>query len=227
MFHGELPIDTQAPDPERELEATRQTLAQGLEVLRLHPAPGVTEQLSRLALLLADWAPKMNLTGHRGADSIARRLILDAVALANVLPEYESLVDLGSGAGFPGLPLAILRQDRPVVSVEARAKRISFQKTVVRTLGLENVTVVQGRIEELPPTQGQCVIAQAVAAPASVTELMLPWCRTDGWMAVPGTPESLAALPPAAPGCEPGEIRRYQVPLQGADRRVWITRPTS
>lgn len=228
MFHGEHLIDSQPQDPERELETTRQTLAQGLEALRLHPGQPTTDKLARLAVLLADWAPKMNLTGHRGPDAIARRLILDAIALANVLPDFDSLADLGSGAGFPGLPIAILFPDRPVISVEARAKRVSFQRTVVRSLALENVSIIQGRVEDLVPSPCQGVVAQAVAAPEKVIAWMSPWCRSDGWMAVPGSPESLAhlpELPDSDPTCEAGEIRRYQVPLQGADRRVWLTRP--
>jgi 16S rRNA (guanine527-N7)-methyltransferase len=169
----------------------------------------------------------MNLTGHRGADAIARRLILDAVALFNVLPDFDSLADLGSGAGFPGLPIAILYPDRRLVSVEARAKRVSFQRAVVRKLGLENVEIIQSRIENVEPVVCQAVVAQAVVPPDQIAALLLPWCRSDGWIAAPGTPESLAEIPPETAGTEPGEIRRYQVPLAGSDRRVWLTRPAA
>jgi 16S rRNA (guanine527-N7)-methyltransferase len=231
MFHGEHIIQDRNQDPEQDpeqvLEATRTTLADGLEALRLHPGHASTDKLARLAVLLADWAPKMNLTGHRGADAIARRLILDAVALFNVLPDFDSLADLGSGAGFPGLPIAILYPDRRLVSVEARAKRVSFQRAVVRKLGLENVEIIQSRIENVEPVVCQAVVAQAVVPPDQIAPLLLPWCRSDGWIAAPGTPESLAEIPPETAGTEPGEIRRYQVPLAGSDRRVWLTRPAA
>jgi 16S rRNA (guanine527-N7)-methyltransferase len=225
MFHGEHIIQDQNQDPEQVREATRTTLAEGLEALRLHPGHAGTDKLAQLAVLLAEWAPKMNLTGHRGPDAIARKLILDAIALFNVLPDFDSLADLGSGAGFPGLPIAILYPDRRLVSVEARAKRVSFQRTVVRKLGLKNVEVIQSRIENVEPIVCQAVVAQAVVPPDQIASLLLPWCSSDGWIAAPGTPESLAVMPSETAGAEPGEIRRYQVPLAGADRRVWLTCP--
>lgn len=216
-------MDPQSPDPDQEFEAARATLAQGLEALRLH-GPSTTDKLARLSLLLAQWAPRMNLTGHRGAEEIARRLVLDAVALINVLPTFRTLADLGSGAGFPGLPIAILFPDRALISVESRSRRCAFQKTVVRTLGLENVTVLQRRIEDPDPQPADAVLAQAVAPPDRVMDLMLPWSSPGGWMAAPGTPESLASLPVPTPGQDSGEIRPYRVPLEGVDRRVWLTR---
>ena len=79
----------------------------------------------------------------------------------------------------------------------------------------------------LEPIVCQAVIAQAVVPPDQVAGLLLPWCRSDGWIAAPGTPESLAEIPRETAGTEPGEIRRYQVPLAGADRRVWLTRPAA
>lgn len=219
---GNGTIDNQSPDPQQEFEAARRTIKLGLEALQVHRDPDTLDRFARLSVILAEWAPKMNLTGHRGAEAIAQRLVLDAVALIRSLPTYECLADLGSGAGFPGLPLAVLFPDRELISVEARSKRVSFQKTVIRELGLTNVKVRLGRIEELEPTPCDAVVAQAVAAPDKVVALMLPWCKAGGWMAIPGTPASLASPPPAAPTHSQPEVRTYQVPLGGAERRVWL-----
>ena len=216
-------MDPQSPDPEQEFETVRATLARGLEALRLH-GPPETDKLAKLCLLLAEWAPRMNLTGHRGAEEIARRLVLDAVALISVLPDFRTLADLGSGAGFPGLPIAILFPDRALISVESRSRRCAFQKTAVRTLGLGNVTILQRRIEDPDPQPVDAVLAQAVAPPDRILDLMLPWASPGGWMAVPGTPESLSSPPVPAPGQDAGEIRPYRVPLDGVERRVWLTR---
>lgn len=219
---GNETIDKQNPDPQQEYEVARRTIELGLEALQVRRDTDTLHRFARLSVILAEWAPKMNLTGHRGAEAIAQRLVLDAVALISSLPPYERLVDLGSGAGFPGLPIAVLFPDRELISVEARSKRVSFQKTVVRELGLTNVKVRLGRIEELEPAPCDGVVAQAVAAPDKVVDLMLPWCEANGWMAIPGTPASLAAPPPAAATHSEPEVRTYQVPLGGAERRVWL-----
>lgn len=205
----------------------RCTIVRGLETLQLYPVATIIDRLARLAMFLSDWAPRMNLTGHRGADKIARRLILDALALIKVLPDFKNLADLGSGAGFPGLPIAILFPERAVVSVEARSRRVSFQRTVVRELGIVNVTILHGRIESLDPLTADGVVAQAVAPPERVLDWMLPWCEDGGWIAIPGSKASLASPPPPAPSHERAEVRRYRVPLQGTDRRVWLARKRS
>jgi 16S rRNA (guanine527-N7)-methyltransferase len=214
----------QRPTPESELTIAREVIARGLEALALDPEPLVVDRLTSLAGLLSSWAPRMNLTGHRGAEEIARRLILDALALIESLPEFESLADLGSGAGFPGLPIAILFPDRKLVSVEARSRRVSFQRTVVRELGIQNVTILHGRIESLAPQPCHGVVAQAVAPAERVLEWLLPWCEDGGWLAIPGSEESLASPPRDAPTHEDAEVRSYRVPLEGADRRVWLAR---
>lgn len=233
MFHGERPghvprgtepIDPQIPTTDEGSEAARESISLGLVALGYDCEPAVIDRLAQLASLLSSWAPRMNLTGHRGADTIARRLILDALALIKVLPDFEKLADLGSGAGFPGLPIAILFPGRTVVSVEARSRRVSFQKTVVRELALENVTIALGRIESLDPVLADGVVAQAVAPPDRVLDLMLPWCVDGGWLAIPGSADSLSRPPLAAASHTQSEELRYRVPLEGADRRVWLAR---
>ncbi len=209
---------------EEEREAVRAILELGLEALGYDRGPATLDRLAELTLLLSSWAPRMNLTGHRGPDTIARRLVLDALALIRVLPDFEKLADLGSGAGFPGLPIAILFPDRAIISVESRSRRVSFQKTVVRELGLENTTVLLGRIEELDPIQADGVVAQGVAPPARVLDWMLPWCRDGGWLAIPGTPDSLSSAPAPGPSHSRSRELSYRVPLEGAERRVWVAK---
>lgn len=239
MFHGERNPVPRAPEPppgtprphkghpsvlEEEREAVRAILELGLEALGYDRGPATLDRLAELTLLLSSWAPRMNLTGHRGPDTIARRLVLDALALIRVLPDFEKLADLGSGAGFPGLPIAILFPDRAIISVESRSRRVSFQKTVVRELGLENTTVLLGRIEELDPIQADGVVAQGVAPPARVLDWMLPWCRDGGWLAIPGTPDSLSSAPAPGPSHSRSRELSYRVPLEGAERRVWVAK---
>jgi len=179
----------------------------------------VVARLARLAVLVASWNRRMNLTGHRTAETVARRLVLDALALARVLPCFDELADLGSGAGFPGLPIAIRHPERQVTLVESRERRHHFQRSVLRELGLTNVRALRGRAEQLEPIPHAAVVAQAVADPL---DWMLPWARPGGLLVLPsGDP------PPPAPchrAASAFELARYRVPLGGASRTAWIGR---
>jgi len=197
-------------------------IAEGLAETRLGFDPERVDSLAQLAVLVARWGRAINLSGHRSPDAVTRGLILDAAAMLNVLPVFESFSDLGSGAGFPGIPMAILEPSRSLVSVEARRKRIFFQRAAVRELGIGNVEIRQGRFEELEPRPSSMVVAQAVAAPERVLEWMLPWCEVGGLLVIPGG-ESPPELPSDLPVTDP-EIREYRVPLGGRARTLWCAR---
>ena len=157
---------------------------------------------------------------------MVRRLILDAAALDASLPwEIGTLADVGSGAGFPGLPLAILHPERTVRLVEARERRHHFQRMAVRALGLGNVETYHGRAESLAPCPGDAAIAQGAARPPCAAALLLPWVRPEGWLIVPGSSRAPRVGEP--PGVGSQGIVRYQVPLGGAARSFWWGRRQS
>lgn len=217
MFHVE-----RGEPPTPEAEEASAILRDGLGELLLPEE--LVPPLATLAVLLAQWAARMNLTGHRTPVAIARRLILDALALGEALPtgEPRSLADLGSGAGFPGLPLAVRWPASHVSLVEARERRHHFQRTAVRTLGLVNAEPRRGRIEGLEPRPHQVVVAQALAQPERAIALMLPWVEPGGWLVLPRSAE---AEPVEAPReLEAGRTIRYQVPAGGPGRTIWIAR---
>jgi len=212
----------QAADPDDEL---LDLLTRGLAGLTRTdptpaPLPAALERLRSLALLLARWSRSHNLTAHRQPAAIVRRLVLDAAALTAVLPPFRSVADLGSGAGFPGLPIAILFPQAHVVLVEARERRHHFQRAAVRELGVSNAEPVRGRLEELEPRPSDVAIAQALASPSRALELGLAWVRPGGLLALPGgdTPPS----PPAHPGIASSRVARYAVPLGGPERTLWL-----
>jgi len=179
------------------------------------------EALLELAILVERWALRINLTGHRTAESVIRRLILDSAALASVIPAaMGSLVDVGSGAGFPGLPLAILHPERQVLLIEARVRRHHFQRMVIRELGLVNVEARHGRAESLSPSPHDAGIAQAAAPPPEAVALLLPWVRPGGWLIVPGA--SRAPKVGLQAGVDREGIVRYRVPLGGPARSLWL-----
>jgi 16S rRNA (guanine527-N7)-methyltransferase len=203
----------------------RTVLCEGLIALGLTASAAQIEALVELAQLLERWAGRMNLTGHRGLEAIAQRLIVESAALLAQLPELPSLADLGSGAGFPGLPIAVLRPDCQVTLIEARERRHHFQRAAVRALGLENALPVLGRAESLAPTPHAAAVAQAVARPERVLRWMLPWVEKGGLLLLPCSktrPEILST--PFDHEFSFEAWCPYEVPPDGPARGIWIAR---
>lgn len=213
----------QETDPTASAE--RSLLNEGLAELELDVSEKQREALLELAAILEQWAERINLTAHRSGEAIVRRLILDAAALSKVLPDAARIADLGSGAGFPGLPLAILRPDSTLTSIEARERRHYFQRAAIRTLGLSNAHAEHGRLESLTPTPHDLVISQALAKPGVALEWMTPWAAPGGLLAIPG-----GATPPVLPEVKTIEsqgVTRYAVPCGGPERTLWLGRRRS
>lgn len=100
--------------------------------------------------LLLEWNEKFNLTAITDKDEIEEKHFIDSIELANFFDlKNKTLIDIGSGAGFPGIPLAIVEPSLKVTLLEATGKRVTFLKEVVKELNLKNVEVIQGRAEEL------------------------------------------------------------------------------
>ncbi len=105
--------------------------------------------MARFAEALLAWAPRINLTGVRSLDELADEHLADALAIVPHLPAYARVLDVGSGGGLPGIPLAIARPDLQLTLLEPRAKRVAFLRHALRLLSrTEDVRVVHGRLEE-------------------------------------------------------------------------------
>ncbi len=131
---------------------TAQAVDQALQAASL-PAVGHPE-LSRLAAygnLLLHWNSRMNLTAIRDTDGVVRRHIVESVAASLALPPgIATLLDYGSGAGLPGIPIAIVRGAIDVTLAESQSKKVAFLREAVRSLEL-SATIHAGRVEALPP----------------------------------------------------------------------------
>ncbi len=121
--------------------------------LRNHLSPAQHEAFDLYARKLLDARRRTNLTSLRDRDAIERRLFLESIALLNTLTDAGAVespvIDIGTGAGIPGLPLKIVRADLQLTLLEATGKKVRFLEEVVRHLGLNGVRVLQGRAEEL------------------------------------------------------------------------------
>jgi 16S rRNA (guanine527-N7)-methyltransferase len=200
-------------------------LERGLATLSLEPDSERLGQLAELVFLLSHWAQRINLTGHRDPVEMTGRLVLDAAALTRALPELDSassVADLGSGAGFPGLPLAILHPRLDVHLVDSRLKRHHFQREARRKLKLSRVHSILGRSDQVEPVCCDIVVAQAMSRPERALELMIPWAKPNGLIVLPA---SQSAAEPKCPA-RLGEIerRQYSVPETHTKRVLWLAR---
>lgn len=139
------PDDPAAPLPPERFEEILRRKAPGF-LTSLDPA--VIASVSIFLAELDRWRRRTNLTGTLTADELAEHA-LESLVGSELIANGERVIDIGSGAGFPGLPLAILRSDLAVTLLEPRGKRAAFLRHVGRTLGLPNATVLEGRIEEV------------------------------------------------------------------------------
>ncbi len=186
------------------------TLEQGLRQLGCQ-AP--VETLSQYLRLLDKWNRAYNLTAVRDMEAMVSRHILDSLA---ILPwvKGECLLDVGSGAGFPGIPLAIANPQLHVVLLDSNGKKIRFLQEAKRVLSLVNVDIIQTRVENYHPSHGFDTVTSRAF---SELEQMITWTShliaQDGiWLAMKGRyPEAeLASL------YHPYRVETYTIPgLEG------------
>lgn len=140
----------------------------------------------RYVELLADAGVTRGLVGPREVDRLWDRHLLNCVAVGELLDDGERVADIGSGAGLPGVVLAIARPDLRVTLVEPLLRRTTFLEEVVGELGLDDVRVVRGRAEERPVRERvgtvDAVVSRAVAGMDKLTKWSLPLLRPGGRM---------------------------------------------
>jgi 16S rRNA (guanine527-N7)-methyltransferase len=136
---------------------------------------------------LMDWNQKFNLTAIRDVESIRTKHFLDSFScvMAWKAPPPPRLVDVGTGAGFPGIPLKIIYPAMQLTLVESVGKKANFCQHIVDTLGLENVTVIHSRAEDLGQKMGHresydWAVARAVANLNVLSEYLLPLVKVGG-----------------------------------------------
>lgn len=146
-------------------------LASGIAALGLALPEGGLDRLSAYLALLGKWNRVYNLTAIRDEADMVSHHLLDSLAVVPHLVGVGTLVDVGSGAGLPGLPLAIALPDLAVTSVEANQKKAAFQQQAKIELGLTNATVHCGRVEALAGRAFDAAISRAFSELADFVRL--------------------------------------------------------
>lgn len=145
------------------------------------------EQFEKYYELLVEWNKVMNLTGITEFDEVMQKHFVDSAAAAKYveMEKVNSLIDVGTGAGFPGIPLKIVYPHIQVTLLDSLNKRIKFLEEVVDNLGLTGIETVHGRAEDAAKKaeyreQFDLSVSRAVANLASLTEYCLPFVKVGG-----------------------------------------------
>ena len=202
-----------------------QELARGIAQLGVKATPEVQQKLLSYLVLLQKWNKVYNLTAIRQAEQMVSHHLLDSLA---VLPHLwpGQWLDVGSGAGLPGIVLALMRPEWAFTLLDSNSKKASFVQQAVIELGLRNVSVCCARVEDWQPTQ--CfdgIISRAFAETAEFTAQTRRLLAQEGrWVAMKGMPDRELERLPADVRVE--RIIPLQVPGLDAARCLVILKAT-
>lgn len=197
------------------------------------------EQLNQFFELLEEWNESINLTRITDPEEVVIKHYLDSFAPIKYLPfkRGERVCDVGAGAGFPGIPLKVLRPEIHLTLVESQKKRASFLRAVIKELGLEDTEVLQVRAEELGQNKKyrevyEKVLARAVAPLRALLELSLPLTASGGvfiaykgpraWQEIKESDRALEIL-----GGKVEKVEQVEIPFQKEKRILVIIKKIS
>jgi 16S rRNA (guanine527-N7)-methyltransferase len=179
---------------------------------------GMEARFGKYLELLVRWNERMNLTSVRNRGDILRRHFVECIGCAQALPQgIGELLDVGSGAGFPGVPIAICRPEITVTLAESQAKKAAFLNEVLRTLELK-AEVFAGRAESLSRSF-DCVTLRAVDRMNFAVKAAAGLLKLNGWLAVMTTLVAVSGVTLAA-----GERLQWRDPmdLPGSEQQVLL-----
>ncbi len=210
----------------------KERLKQGLEQMGLPAGDTTLAQFDTYAELLVSYNEKINLTSITEPQEIAEKHFLDSVVPQNLIPEGSRVIDVGTGAGFPGLPLRIVRPDIELMLLDSLEKRIHFLQEAVSAMHLEGVTFLHARAEDAAREPAwrekfDVAAARAVAQLRVLCEYCLPFVRVGGYFLAwkgPGAEEEAAACKRALQtlGGELLEIRPLVIPGTDLDHKIVV-----
>jgi 16S rRNA (guanine527-N7)-methyltransferase len=225
-FEGRF-VAAQEVENKRQLEALRNQLLAGVADFGLSVSPDKIDTLMAYVALLDRWNQAYNLTAIRERERMISHHLLDSLAIANDV-QGPRVLDVGTGPGLPGIPLAIWLPAIEFVLLDSNGKKTRFLVQAKSELGLNNVEVVQARVQDYrPQAPFDSVMARAFAALADILEWSRHLCRPGGrYLLLKGRldPAEIETLPG---GFTLLETRRLAVPGVEGERHLLIVAPVS
>ena len=135
--------------------------------------------------LLLEWNEKINLTAITDVDDIILKHFIDSMTVLKYIEKDKSIIDVGTGAGFPGIPIAILREDVKITLLDSLNKRINFLNEVCSELKINNIETIHGRAEEAGQNKQyrekyDIAVSRAVANMTTLSEYLIPFVKVGG-----------------------------------------------
>ncbi len=188
-------------------------------------SPEQAEQMAIHAEQLALWNKKINLTAITDPCQMAEKHFIDSMAVVPFIKPGAGLIDMGSGGGFPGIIIKIMRPDVKILLLDSVRKKISFLKHVIRLLELEGIDAVQGRAEDLGRDETYAarfdgVVSRAFADLSKFIDLALPFVKADGILYAMKGKHGPDEISPAIKEKYKIDIQPYQLPFEHAARSV-------
>lgn len=164
-----------------------ETFEKGLEQLRIFLNEKQIQQFIEYYEILVEWNKVMNLTAITDYEEVIAKHFLDSLALVKVcdLSGKKKVIDIGTGAGFPGIPLKIVFPELEIVLLDSLNKRIKFLNEVIEKLGLKNIRTIHGRAEDFAKQKEyresfDLCVSRAVANLSTLSEYCLPYVKIEG-----------------------------------------------
>jgi len=207
-------------------------LTEGAAQLGLALSARQLDQFSKFADELCKWNSKINLTSIVLPAEIAVKHFLDSLTLVPYIERSDSLLDMGSGGGFPGIPLKIAVPELRIISVDAVEKKINFQRHLARSLALSGFTAIHDRVEKLSPDYNgafTCIVSRAFADIAEFVKYALPLLAEDGEILAmkgkDGRKEALAASEELEKmGATVFSVHEFELPILKDHRALIVIR---
>ncbi len=182
---------------------------------------------------LKTWNDKINLTSITNDREIVISHFLDSLSIASMIEDGKRVLDIGSGAGFPGIPLKIVRPGLKVVLLDSVNKKVSFMNDTIRKLELQDIKAIWGRAEGLdnkvPPASFDYVVTRAVGSIEDTLKLSAPYVSEGGVIVLmrgkKGGEEWRAAAENAQDRFELVEFKDLTLPLSDLKRIILVLRP--
>lgn len=190
------------------------------------------DQFYQYMQLMLEWNEKINLTAIIKPEEIILKHFIDSLTIAKYIPQNAKLVDVGTGAGFPGIPLKIIREDIEVTLLDSLNKRIHFLEEVICQLELIKIQSIHSRAEEFGKNNREyfdCATSRAVANLATLSEYLVPLVKLKGCcISMKGSnieeevKQSQKAI--SILGGKIETIDKFQLPQSDIDRNIIIIR---
>lgn len=220
------------PEPDAPRRAA--TLLADAAALRVTLDSSQVEQLEKYLALLARWNAIHNLTAVDSPQQMVTHHLLDSLSIIPTLQRYGSsgsprVLDVGSGGGLPGIPVAVSRRDWRVTLIDKVSKKVAFLTQVKLELGLANLDAVSGRVEALAASPSfDLIVARAFSSLGEFVRLTAHLLAPGGaWVAMKGAlpDRELAELARAAPSVALIETVKLDIPRLAAERHLLVLKP--